>query len=56
MVQPGILTADGSATLFHREVGEHYHSLSGAHLEARYRFIEPCRVPGLHSFKVRFEF
>ena len=44
MAQSGILTGDGSATLFHREFGEHYHSLSGAHLEARYRFIEPCRV------------
>ncbi|MDE0959470.1 MAG: MnmC family methyltransferase [Planctomycetota bacterium] len=44
MAQPAILTGDGSPTLFHRTVGEHYHSLSGAHLEARQRFIEPCRV------------
>lgn len=39
-----ILTGDGSPTRFHPQVGEHYHSLSGAHLEALHRFVLPCRI------------
>ncbi len=39
-----VLTSDGSPTLFHEGAGEHYHSLSGAHLEARQRFVWPCRI------------
>ncbi len=39
-----ILTGDGSPTRFHEQVGEHYHSLSGAHLEALHRFVLPCRL------------
>lgn len=33
------ITADGSRTLFHREVGEHYHSRHGAVGESRHVFI-----------------
>lgn len=39
-----VLTSDGSPTLYHEGAGEHYHSLSGAHLEARQRYVWPCRI------------
>jgi chorismate dehydratase len=39
-----ILTEDGSPTLFSAEYGETYHNLSGAFLESRERYVEPCRV------------
>ena len=39
-----ILTDDGSPTLWSRRYREHYHSLSGASLEARERYVSPCRV------------
>lgn len=39
-----LLTEDGSPTLWSTEYREHYHSLSGASLEARDRYVNPCRV------------
>ena len=42
---PGwIATEDGSPTLYSERYQEHYHNLSGAFLEARGRYVEPCRV------------
>jgi tRNA U34 5-methylaminomethyl-2-thiouridine-forming methyltransferase MnmC len=35
-----ILTADGSKTLFHPQIGEHYHSIHGAVQESRHVFLE----------------
>ncbi len=35
-----ITTADGSKTIFHPEVGEHYHSVNGAVQESRHVFLE----------------
>ncbi len=44
MVDHTILTQDGSPTRYHPVYDEHYHSLSGAHLEARLRYVIPSRV------------
>ncbi|MGE3163719.1 MAG: tRNA (5-methylaminomethyl-2-thiouridine)(34)-methyltransferase MnmD [Planctomycetota bacterium] len=44
MADPRILTDDGSPTLWSETYQEHYHSTSGAWLEARERFVVPCRV------------
>ncbi len=35
-----ITTADGSSTLFHEEVGEHYHSINGAFQESLHVFVQ----------------
>lgn len=47
-VSPGlpepVPTEDGSPTLFSEEYGEHFHNLSGAALEARERYLVPCRI------------
>ncbi len=44
MADQTVVTGDGSPTLLSAAYGEHYHSLSGAFLEARERFVGPCRV------------
>ncbi len=41
---PGILTADGSRTLYHPGYRQHFHSLAGAASEARHKFLEPARL------------
>lgn len=44
MVEATILTRDGSPTRYHPRYQQHYHSLSGAHLEARMRYVVASRV------------
>ncbi|MEE2882466.1 MAG: MnmC family methyltransferase [Planctomycetota bacterium] len=44
MVESTILTGDGSPTRYHPDYQQHYHSLSGAHMEARLRYVVPGRV------------
>ena len=44
MVEATILTGDGSPTRYHPRYQQHYHSLSGAHLEARMRYTVAGRV------------
>ncbi|MEC9476074.1 MAG: MnmC family methyltransferase [Planctomycetota bacterium] len=44
MAEPAILTADGSPTRYHPDYQQHYHSLSGAHMEARLRYVVPGRI------------
>ena len=44
MVEATILTGDGSPTRYHPRYQQHYHSLSGAHLEARMRYAVAGRV------------
>lgn len=39
-----IITKDGSITFYNEEVGETYHSVSGALEEAQKKFVEPCKV------------
>lgn len=44
-----VITEDGSKTLFHTEIGEHYHSKHGALQESRHVFL----ASGLHYFLER---
>ena len=39
-----VKTADGSLSLYHEELGVHYRSCFGADAEARYVFLEGCRL------------
>lgn len=40
----GVVTADGSRTMYHPEFRQHFHSLAGAESEAQYKFIAPARL------------
>ena len=44
MAESAILTGDGSPTRYHPDYQQHYHSLSGAHMEARLRYVVPGRI------------
>lgn len=44
MDESRILTGDGSPTRYHPDYQQHYHSLSGAHKEARLRYVVPGRI------------
>lgn len=44
MAESAILTGDGSPTRYHPDYQQHYHSLSGAHMEARLRYVVPSRI------------
>jgi tRNA U34 5-methylaminomethyl-2-thiouridine-forming methyltransferase MnmC len=45
-----IRTEDGSDTLFHRELNQHYHSVFGAVQESRHIFIETGLFPAIDKF------
>ncbi len=51
-----VATGDGSVTLFSREYGEHYHSLTGAIEECREKFVKPLfselRLGGAKKLRV----
>ena len=53
-----VKTADGSDTLFVREINEHYHSTFGAVQESRHIFIEAglhkCELPSINLFEIGF--
>ncbi|TDS11104.1 tRNA (5-methylaminomethyl-2-thiouridine)(34)-methyltransferase MnmD [Sphingobacterium paludis] len=46
-----VITGDGSNTLYHPEIGEHYHSKHGALQESRHVFLDM----GLHHFLAKEE-
>lgn len=39
-----VITKDGSVSYYSEEYDEGYHSLTGAHEEARKKFVEPCCI------------
>jgi len=51
---PGVVTNDGSKTLYHPQYKQHFHSLAGAQSEAVKKFIEPSQLAArLHGGDVR---
>lgn len=40
----GVVTADGSRTLYHPEYRQHFHSIAGAVSEAELKFVKPSRL------------
>lgn len=51
---PGVVTNDGSKTLYHPQYKQHFHSLAGAQSEAVKKFIEPSQLAArLHENDVR---
>lgn len=47
-------TNDGSATLYHAELNEHYHSIHGALTESQHVFIQNGLIPALNTNKEAF--
>ena len=41
---PGVVTADGSKTLYYPEFRQHFHSVAGAAGETQHKFLEPTRL------------
>ncbi len=41
---PGVVTNDGSKTLYHPQYKQHFHSLAGADSEAVKKFVEPAQL------------
>ena len=49
-----ILTFDNTETFLNEEVGETYHSYTGAVEEALKKYAEPCKIKDLAVSKARF--